>query len=85
MFVTIGWFSFFFIFRAPDRVAMSIIGFVANTNFLAAQLNQLPRLGNEVLLLRFLYLSTIFSFYSRVGIRGLQLFAPHRSPRRRTS
>jgi len=65
MFVTIGWFSFF-ISRgaAPARVAMSIIGFLANTNFLAAQLSQLPRLGNEVLLLRFLYLSTIFSFYS---------------------
>lgn len=65
MFVTIGWCSFF-IGRnaAPARVAMSIIGFLANTNFLASQLSQLPRLGNEVLLLRFLYLSALFCFYS---------------------
>jgi hypothetical protein len=65
MFVTIGWGSFFISrTQAPARVAMSIIGFLANTNFIASQLGQLPRLGTEVWLLKFLLLSTIFSFYS---------------------
>ena len=65
MFVAIGWYSFFLDrAAAPARVAMSMIGFLANSNFLAAQLGQLPRLGNDVFLLKFLYLSSWFSFYS---------------------
>ena len=48
---------------APARVAMTMIVFLANTNFLVAQLGQLPRLGNDVWLLRFLTMSTYFSFY----------------------
>jgi len=65
MFVLIGWLSFF-IGRAaaPARVAMSMIGFLANMNFLSAQLGQLPKLGNEVWLLKFLYVSSFFSFYA---------------------
>lgn len=65
MFVMIGWFSFFIDRRAaPARVAMSMIGFLANANFLASQLGQLPRLGNGVWLLDFLSVSQWFTFYS---------------------
>ncbi|CAB9524423.1 acid receptor subunit [Seminavis robusta] len=67
MFVVIGWISFFLNrSAAPARVAMSMIGFLANTNFLAAQLGQLPRLGNDVWLLTFLSISAWFSFYAIV-------------------
>ena len=40
-----------------------MIGFLANTNFLSAQLGQLPRLGNDVWLLQFVTLCTWFNFY----------------------
>jgi len=65
MFVIIGWASFF-ISRAaaPARVAMSMICFLTNTNFLSVQLSQLPRLGNEAWLLKFLATSTYFTFYA---------------------
>lgn len=65
MFVIIGWASFF-ISRsaAPARVAMSMICFLTNTNFLSGQLGQLPRLGNEAWLLKFLAASTYFTFYA---------------------
>lgn len=65
MFVIIGWASFF-ISRsaAPARVAMSMICFLTNTNFLSGQLGQLPRLGNSAWLLKFLATSTYFTFYA---------------------
>lgn len=65
MFVIIGWCSFFVSRQAaPARVTMTIVCFLANSNFLASQLNQLPRLGNDVWLLRFLSMSSMFSFYA---------------------
>ena len=65
MFVAIGWLSFF-IDRAvaPARVGMVMVCFLANMNFLAAQLSTLPRLGHAVWLLRLLSVSVYFSFYS---------------------
>lgn len=65
MFVTIAYASFF-VNRsaAPARVGMSTIGFLANTNFLVAQLGQIPRLGKDVFLLKFVQLCVWFCFYS---------------------
>ena len=51
---------------APARVAMSAIAFLSNSNFMAAQLGQLPRLGTEVWLLKYLVVSTFFAFYAVV-------------------
>lgn len=64
--IVLSWASFF-IGRddAPARVAMSIICFLAITNFTSSQFNVLPRLGgNKVWLLNFLLVSMGFSCYA---------------------
>jgi hypothetical protein len=63
--VFIGWASFFISREAaPARVTMSMICFLANANYLSAQLANLPRLGNDIWLLRFMTISQLFTFYA---------------------
>jgi len=64
--VVLGWASFFIARGAvPARITMSTISFLTISNFLGAQLKNLPRISaNEAWLLQFMLMSMIFTFYA---------------------
>lgn len=61
--VTIGWFTFFVARSSvPARAGMSMICFLTMSNFLSNSVRGLPKEGYDVFLLRFLMVSTFFTF-----------------------